>query len=86
MRDETGRRLHQGDLSAGVAEDRGELTAGVGAADHRDRRRQLDQVAESVEGERELGAGNRNRPLIEAGAAEPLGFDLGEVGAELTSL
>jgi hypothetical protein len=27
-----------------------------------------------------------SRPLIEAGAAEPLGFDPGEVGAEQTSL
>src|SRR5215218_1157325 len=59
LRNETGRRFHQGDLGAEVTEDRGELAAGVGAADHHDRRRQPGQVAQPVEGARELGAGNR---------------------------
>jgi hypothetical protein len=58
MRDEAGRRFHQGDLGAEVAEDRGELAAGVGATDYRDRRRQPGQVAQSVEGAREFRAGN----------------------------
>lgn len=54
------------DLGTEVAEDRRELTTGVGAADHHDRRWQPGQVPQSVEGERELRSRDRGSTGVSA--------------------
>ena len=51
---------------AEVAQDRGELAAGVGPADDRDRHRQLGQAADVVVGHGQLGTGDGQPPGVPA--------------------